>query len=40
MGVGASPFPFALLHMQQAIKLACLYAALCMMGAVSFAFRG
>jgi uncharacterized protein len=32
--------PFALLYMKQAIKLDYLYAALCMMGAVYFVFRG
>jgi uncharacterized protein len=32
--------PFAVLYMQQPIKLDYLWAALCMMGAVYFIFRG
>jgi hypothetical protein len=32
--------PFALLSMRQPLKLDFLWAALCMLGAVYFAFRG
>ena len=32
--------PFAVLYMKQPIKLDFLYAALCLLGAVYFVFRG
>jgi uncharacterized protein len=32
--------PFAILYMNQPLKLECLWASLCIMGAVYFIFRG
>jgi uncharacterized protein len=32
--------PFVVLYMKQGLKLGCLWAAMCMMGAVYFVFRG
>lgn len=38
--VKITPVPFAVLYMNQDVKLNYLYAALCLVGAVYFIFRG